>query len=220
MRFRNREQAAILLAARLEAYRGQHPLVLGIARRGMTMAGVVAQRLGADLDAILVQKLRMAVDLDFGVGAIDENGRVYLAAFAKDVGLDPEELEKEERYELAVLKRRRRHYKSAGNPIPIAGRTVIVVDDGVATASTAIAALRAVRAAGPAKIVLAVGVACRETLDRLRSETDELLCLHTPAEFGPVGDHYVEFTDVSDDDVVKILLEARERMAQPALARA
>jgi predicted phosphoribosyltransferase len=211
VRFRNRDEAASLLADRLESYRSQHPLVLGIPRGGMPMAGLIAERLGADLDVMLVHKLRAPLQPELAVGSIDEAGRVYLAPFAKELAIDEREWDAEKREQLTTLRRRRERYTATHPRVGLAGRTVILVDDGLATGSTAIAAVRAARAEGASRIVVAVGVAPRDTISRLRREADDVVCLHAPAAFGAVGEFFADFSEVTDDDVVRLLAALRPR---------
>jgi predicted phosphoribosyltransferase len=217
MRFRNREDAASQLAGRLEKYRGRHPLVLGIPRGGMPMAALIADRLGGDLDVMLVHKLRAPFQPELALGSVDEAGRVYLTATARELAIDEKALEAEKQEQLATLKRRRERYTAAHPRVGLAGRVVILVDDGLATGSTAIAAVRAARGEQPEKIVVAVGVAPPETLGRLQREADEVVCLHAPAQFWAVGEFFADFSEVTDDDVVRILAAAR---TPPASSRA
>jgi predicted phosphoribosyltransferase len=205
MRFRNREEARSLLTERLAQYRGQHPLVLGIPRGGVPLAALVAQRLDGDLDVMLVHKLRAPFQPELAVGSIDESGRVYLAPFAEDLAIDERALDVEKRAQLATLRQRRQRYTAARAPLDIAGRTVILVDDGLATGSTAIAAVRSARAQRAGRIVVAVGVAPPATLSRLRSEADEVVCLYAPPAFGAVGEFFADFSEVTDDDVISLL---------------
>lgn len=217
MRFRNREEAASLLAERLGKYHGTRALVLGIPRGGMPMAHVIAGRLDADLDVMLVHKLRAPFQPELAIGSIDESGRVYLAPFAEDLGIDPRTLEAEEQIQLATMQQRRHRYSAARAPIPAAGRTVILVDDGLATGSTAIAAVRSARAQQAARVVVAVGVAPPDTIQRLQREADEVVCLSAPAEFGAVGEFFEDFSEVTDDDVVRLLTAAdAQRLPRPA----
>jgi predicted phosphoribosyltransferase len=209
VRFSNREEAASLLAERLNHYRGQRPLVLGIPRGGMPMARIIAQRLGADLDVMLVHKLRAPFQPELAIGSIDEAGRVYLAPFAGDLAIPKRDLDAEKQEQLATLRRRRERYTAAHPRASLASRTVILVDDGLATGATAIAAVRAARAEHAGRIVVAVGVAPPATLSQLSKEADEVVCLHAPAEFGAVGQFFADFAEVTDDDVVRLLAETR-----------
>jgi predicted phosphoribosyltransferase len=211
VRFQNRDEAASLLAERLSAYRGKRPLVLGIPRGGVPMAATIAERLGGDLDVMLVHKLRAAFQRELAVGSIDESGRVYLTPFAGELGIDERALEAEKRAQLATLNERRARYTAAQPPFDLAGRTVILVDDGLATGSTAIAAVRAARARRPARIVVAVGVAPPATVGRLRAEADEVVCLHAPRSFNAVGEFFADFSEVTDEDVIARLSAAATR---------
>jgi len=206
--FEDRAQAARLLVRRLEEYRGQRPLVLAIPRGAVPMGKIVAEALGGDLDVVLVRKLRAPHNPELAIGSIDETGMVYLDPDTRDLWDEPY-LEAEEGIQLETLRRRRQMYEPAGSPIDAAGRVAIVLDDGIATGSTMIAALRAVRARHPAKLVAATGVASAEALRLIGRECDEVVCLETPALLYAIGYHFRDFSQVSDDDVVATLREAR-----------
>ena len=208
MAFEDRAQAARLLVRRLEEYRGQRPLVLAIPRGAVPMGKIVAEALGGDLDVVLVRKLRAPHNPELAIGSIDETGMVYLDPDTRDLWDEPY-LEAEEGIQLETLRRRRQMYEPAGSPIDAAGRVAIVLDDGIATGSTMIAALRAVRARHPAKLVAATGVASAEALRLIGRECDEVVCLETPALLYAIGYHFRDFSQVSDDDVVATLREAR-----------
>ena len=204
MRFRNREHAGQLLVEKLRKdYRSKDPLVLGIPRGALPMAEIIAEALAGELDVVLVHKLIHPDQPELAVGAVDESGNAYLADWATE--LDPATLEQEKRRQMAVLHRRREQYTPLRPPIDPHGRIVIVVDDGVATGSTMIAALRAVRARTPKKLVCAVGVASPHAARVIAQEADELVCLATPPEFFAVGQFFEEFAQVTDEDVVAIL---------------
>jgi predicted phosphoribosyltransferase len=210
MRFRDRADAAERLADRLQAYRSQRPLVLGIPRGGVPMAAAIAARLGGDLDVMLVHKLRAPFQPELALGSIDETGQVYMAPFAEDLGIAPRAIEAEKAVQLATLRQRRERYTAAHPRLDLAGRIVILVDDGLATGSTAIAAVGAARAPRAARVIVAVAVAPPDTVARLRAEADEVVCLHAPAAFGAVGAFFDDFSEVSDDDVVARLHAARQ----------
>ncbi len=210
MRFRNRAEAAERLADRLQAYRGQRPLVLGIPRGGVPMAATIADRLDGDLDVMLVHKLRAPFQPELAIGSIDEAGHVYMAPFAADFGIGARAIETETAAQLATLRQRRERYTAAHPRLDLAGRTVMLVDEGLATVSTAIAAVRAARAQRAARVIVAVAVAPPDTVARLRAVADEVVCLHAPAAFGAVGAFFDDFSEVSDDDVVARLRAARQ----------
>ena len=204
MRFRSREHAAQILAERLSAaYKNKNPLILGIPRGALPMAEIIADALGGELDVVLVHKLSHPDQPEFAVGAIDESGRLYLADWATE--LTPQLLEDEKQRQLDVLRGRRNLYTPLRPPIDPLGRIAIVVDDGIATGSTMIAALRAVRTKGPKKLICAVAVASPQALHAMSREADAVVCLTAPAEFFAVGQFFDDFAQLTDEDVVDIL---------------
>jgi predicted phosphoribosyltransferase len=205
MIFQDRIDAAERLAEALAAYRGTRPLVLAIPRGAVPMGHVIAQRLQGDLDVVLVHKLGAPYSPEFAVGSIDETGWAWIAPHARQAGADEAYLEDEKGAQLATLRRRRAQYTPARAPIDPAGRVAIVVDDGLATGATMIAALHAVRARGPAKLVCAVPVAAQDSLEAVRPYADDVVCLHAPWDFGAVGRFYRRFDQVEDDEVIRLL---------------
>ena len=208
MAFENRAKAGQLLARRLNKFRGQHPLVLAIPRGAVPMGKIVADALDGELDVVLVRKLRAPQNPELAIGSIDETGTVYLDPDTRDLW-DELYLEDEKKVQLETIQRRRQMYQPMGSPIDAAGRVVIVLDDGIATGSTMIAALRAVRARHPAKLIAATGVASSEALELIRREADEVVCLEAPAILYAIGYHFRDFSQVSDEDVVATLQDAR-----------
>lgn len=208
MAFQNRAEAGQMLVRRLDKYRGQHPLVLAIPRGAVPMGKIVADGLDGELDVVLVRKLRAPYNPELAIGSIDETGAVYLDPDTRDLWDEPY-LEAEKNTQLATLRQRRQQYAPAGAPIGAAGRIAIVIDDGLATGSTMIAALRAVRARHPAKLIAATGVASAEALRLIRPEADEVVCLETPEILYAIGYHFRDFSQVLDEEVVATLREAR-----------
>jgi predicted phosphoribosyltransferase len=210
MRFTNREEAATLLAARLHAYKGQNPLVLGVPRGAVPMARIIAAALDGELDVVLVRKLRAPYQPELAIGAIDEAGSVLRGRYL-DLGEVSEEYLREEIHtQLGILRARRALYTGARPPCNPADRVVIIVDDGIATGSSMLAAIRSVRARRPRKVVVAVGVAPPETLAAIEKEADEVVCLHSPEDFYAVGQFFDDFSQVSDEMVVASLGAANQ----------
>ena len=217
--FASRDDAAAQLAIALAACRGSRPLVLAIPRGAVRMGRTIADALGGDLDVVLVRKLRAPGNPEFAVGSIDETGRIHLMEHAAQVGADAAYLARERAGQLATLRRRRAEYTPTRPPIDPAGRTVIVVDDGLATGATMIAALHAVRARKPARLLCAVPVASPDGLERVAPICDRVVCLRMPAHFESVGQFYVDFTQVEDDEVVKLLAAGRPEHRLPETSR-
>lgn len=203
MRFKNRDEAATLLAGRLAAYKGQNPLVLGVPRGAVPMARIVADALGGELDVVLVRKLRAPGQPELAIGAIDEAGTVLKAPYF-DIA-DEEYMREEIRTQQEILRARRQMYTRAQKAIDPAGRIVIIVDDGIATGSSMLAAIRSVRTRKPRKMIVAIGVASDQSLERIRTEADELVCLETPVDFYAVGQFFADFSEVTDEMVVTAL---------------
>lgn len=204
MVFENRAQAARMLAARLRAWRGQRPVVLAIPRGAVPMGKIIADDLQGDLDVVLVRKLRAPFNPELAIGSIDEAGTVYLDPDTTDLW-DADYLEGEKKEQLEMLARRRRLYAPARAPVDVTDRVVIVIDDGIATGSTMIAALRAISARHPARLIAATGVAPADTLERIRQEADEVVCLEVPRVMFAIGSHFRDFGQVSDEEVVELL---------------
>ncbi|MEU1011518.1 phosphoribosyltransferase family protein [Streptomyces sp. NPDC005890] len=212
MHFRNRLEAGRRLGERLEYLRGQDVVVLGLPRGGVPVAAEVAEALDAPLDVCLVRKLGVPYQPELGMGAIGEDGvRVINQEVLRGTGVSDADLAGVEERELRVLHDRAARYRGAAPAVSVAGRTAVVVDDGVATGSTARAACRIARARGAARIVLAVPVAPRDFARRLGGDADELVCLHTPWDFAAVGQFYADFAQVDDEEVTACLRRAASR---------
>ena len=205
MMFADRLDAAARLSKALQGWRGRNPLVLAIPRGAVPMGKLIAQRLGGELDVALVRKLGAPGSPEFAVGAIDESGWTYLAPHARAAGADDAYIQEEKRRQLDVLKDRRARYTPGRGAIDAAGRVAIVVDDGLATGATMIAALHAVRARKPAVLVCAVPVASPDSLELVRPLVDEVVCLQAPDDFYAVGQFYRTFGQVDDDEAIRLL---------------
>jgi predicted phosphoribosyltransferase len=203
--FIDRIDAAQKLAHALAGYRGSDPLVLAIPRGAVPMAALIATELGGEVDVVLVRKLPAPGSPEFAIGAVDETGWTYLADHAGRMGIDERYIEQERADQVALMRRRRAQYTPVRPPVDPAGRVVIVVDDGLATGSTMIAALHAIRARDPRKLICAVPVAPPETVERVRRDCDEVVCLETPLDFYSVGQFYRSFPQVDDDEVIALL---------------
>lgn len=214
--FDSRVDAGRRLAKALAAYRGRDPLVLAIPRGAVEMGAIVAAELEGELDVVLVKKLRAPGSPEFAVGAVDETGWTYVAPHAAMAGADAAYLAGERRAELELLRKRREQYTPARAPADPAGRVAIVVDDGIATGASMIAALHAVRAKKPARLVCAVPVAAPDSLEQVRPYADEVVCLEAPEFFHAVGQFYRVFPQVEDKEVVALLARHDKRKAAAA----
>ena len=205
MLFDSRLDAGRKLAEALSRYKGRHPLILAVPRGAVGMGAIVAEALGGELDAILVRKLGAPHNAELAVGAVDESGWSYVADYAGEIGAGPAYLAKEKAKQMELLRKRRAQYTPARAAADPAGRVAIVVDDGLATGASMIAALHAVRAKKPAVLVCAVPVAAAESLERVRPYADEVVCLATPTDFSAVSQFYRHFGQVEDEEVVALL---------------
>ena len=203
--FKNRAEAAYLLAQKLAKYQGQRPLVLAIPRGAVPMGRIIADCLGGELDVVLVRKLGAPGEPELAIGAVDETGAVTLNEYARGLGVSDAYVEAERQTQLAALRQRRAAYTPLRAPADPCGRAVIVVDNGIATGATMIAALHAVRAKKPRRLVCAVPVAAAESLDKVRPYADEVVCLHAPEDFRAVSLFYRHFPQVEDAEVIALL---------------
>ena len=208
MRFSDRSDAGRLLADRLAQLDLPDPVVLALPRGGVPVALEVARRLRAPLDLVLVRKIGTPGHEELAAGAIvdgDQPELVLNRDIVASYRIDPAWLEGQRQRQLAEIERRRVLYLGGRARAPVADRTAIVVDDGIATGSTVRAALHAVRRAGPRELVLAVPVAAAAVLARLGADADRTVCLETPRDLVAVGQFYRDFRQVEDDEVVRML---------------
>jgi predicted phosphoribosyltransferase len=205
--YRDRTDAGVQLAEHLGAYAGRADVVvLGLPRGGVAVAAEVARSLGAPLDVFCVRKLGVPGDPELAMGAIATGGIVVVnEAVVAEAGVPSSMLADVTAAERAELERREHAYRGERPAVPLAGRTVLVVDDGLATGASMRAAVRAVRAAGPASVVVAVPVAAAETCRSLEAEADEVVCALAPEGFRTVGGWYEDFSTTSDDEVRRCL---------------
>lgn len=217
-RFANRSEAGRALAALLGHYRGQPGLVvLALPRGGVPVGFEVAEALGAALDVFLVRKLGMPGHPEFAMGAIASGGvRVMSDDVVRLYGVGAHAIEQVARAEQAELDRREREYRQNHPAVDLQGKTVILVDDGLATGSTMRAAVAAVRRLGPARVVVAAPVGAPSTCREFGAIADDVVCARTPEPFSAVGLWYADFSQTSDDEV-RALLDAHARhLAEPA----
>ena len=220
MIFDDRRQAGRDLGRSLAQFRGPDTIVVGLPRGGVPVAVEVARALDAPLDVLLVRKVGVPFQRELAMGAIGENGvRVRNEDVIRAAQVTAEEFQTVEREERAELERRVQRYRAEAPALDLEGRTVILVDDGLATGSTARAACEVARAHHAARVVLAVPVAPPETLTMLRDVADEVVCLQAPRPFGAVGQFYDDFSAVPDEEVVDLLRAARRASAAPPRPR-
>ena len=210
--FRDRRDAGVKLAGPLGRYREEMPVVFALPRGGVPVAYEVALALDAPLDVLVARKLGAPDQPEFGIGAVAPGGvRVLNQDAVRRLGIPGEYLGRITAQETAEVKRRLRHFRGDLPETPVAGRTAILVDDGLATGVTARAAVRALRLRGPGRLVLAAPVCAAQTAGSLRSEVDDLVCLRCPPDLGAIGFWYADFDQTGDEEVVGLLEESRMR---------
>ncbi len=211
--FRNRREAAERLAQALSAYRGQNPLILGIPRGSVPMAKIIADILNGELDVVLVHKIGAPNNPEFGVGSVSEFGDIYGPEDLGPYEIPIPYLSTAAHEEIIKLQEKRASYSPIRPPISPKNRVVIIVDDGIATGSTALAAIRAIHAQRPKKLILATPIAPPKAIERLQAEVDELIVLQSPLDFFSISQFYDDFPQVSDDEVLKTLAESKKDKA-------
>lgn len=209
--FDDRQEAGRLLAKELKLYRGQKAVVLGIPRGGIIVAQELARSIQADLDIVLAHKLRTPGYTELAMGSVAEDGSLFLnEEVIRELGIGEAYIEQEKERQLAEIKRRTELIRRVRSKVALGGRTVIVTDDGIATGATTQAALWAVRREHPQKLIVALPVGPEDTVMRLAEDVDEMICLRVPPSFAAVGQFYIKFSPVEDEEVLRILKEERE----------
>ena len=210
--FRNRQDAARKLAQPLLKFAPRDPIVLGMARGGVVLAGEIALALGAEVDILVVRKIGAPRNPEYGVGAVAPNGvTVFDNAALASLGLRPDDLALTVNRETTEIDRRLNLYRHGLLPLEVANRVVILVDDGLATGITALAAARYIKSLGASYVVFAAPVCSRPGASLLEEEVDEVICLDTPEVFFAVGMWYEDFTQVEDEEVMRVMEYARKR---------
>lgn len=215
--FRDRLEAGKRLAKALTHLADANPVILALPRGGVPVGYEVAVALGAEMDVLLVRKIGAPGYEELGIGAVVDGANPQLVLnedVVRQLCPSPAYIQSETRKQLAVIEERRRLYRSGTPPVALEGRTVIVIDDGIATGGTMRAALKGVRKNHPAKLVMAVPVAPPDTLAQMEDECDEAICLVAPSPFYAVGAHYLDFTQTGDEEVIHLLHET-ERFELP-----
>jgi putative phosphoribosyl transferase len=208
MRFINRQDAGRWLAEDLASRSFERPVIVGLPRGGVPVAAEIAARLNAPLDVLVVRKLGYPARPELGMGAIAEGGmRILNHDLIARLGVTPEQIEGVATLEEAEVVRRVRRYRGDRTPLPVTSRTVILVDDGLATGFSARAGIEMLRRQGAQQVVLAVPVAPADTVEELGSHADQVICVHTPSFFMATGRWYTDFRPVSDAEVAHPLRE-------------
>lgn len=210
--FDDRADAGRRLADNLEVYRDQNPIVLALPRGGVVLGYEIARALDAPLDVFVARKIGAPAQPELGIGAVAPGGVTLVDREALQImNVTDEELQALAEEEREEMNRRLRRYRGSEDVPDVRGRTVILVDDGLATGATATAAIHALRHLEPRRIVLAIAVCAPQTADALRGEVDDLVCVAAPEPFHAVGLWYRDFSQTTDDEVVDLLRRARAR---------
>ncbi|MBI2830589.1 MAG: phosphoribosyltransferase [Chloroflexi bacterium] len=216
--FRDRQEAGQLLAQELAELKGQGVVVLGIPRGGIVVARELALGVAGDLDIVLSRKLRTPGYPELAMGSVDEDGHVYINdEVMRQLPAGKEAIEREKEFQMREIKRRTELIRQVLPKMPLKDRIVVITDDGVATGATTQAAIWSARHEEPGKLIATIPVGAEETIRRLADDVDEMVCLRCPPFFAAVGQFYLRFGQVEDEDVLKILREeaGRRNKASP-----
>lgn len=210
---KDREEAAQLLLKRLMQYKGKNPLVLGIPRGAMPMAKIVSEGLNGELNAVLIHKIPAPYEKELAIGSVGLSGKVFLLPRLEGYGISDSYIESEVKQQLEVLKKRKAKFKLPD--LNCKDRIVIIVDDGIATGATAIGAIQEVHAQRPKKLIFAAGVVASSTAAKIKGMVDEFVVLEQPEGFFAVSQFFLDFSEVTDDDVVELLKHGRPKSTSP-----
>lgn len=211
MVYADRYEAGSRLAEKLLQYKGQNTVVLALPRGGVVLGYEVAKALNAPLDVFVARKIGAPFYPELGIGAIAPNGiQILDSGLIKSLGIEREDIEKVVERETAEMQRRLELYRGDSPPINLDGKTVILIDDGLATGVTARAAVLSVKKMRPNKIILAAPVSPPSTAERFRQEVDEFICLEEPLDFYAVGAYYSDFSQISDMEVIDLINKAKK----------
>ncbi len=217
--FKDRRSAGKLLAERVKELKPADPVVLAMPRGGVPVGLEVAKALGAPLDLVLVRKIGVPYQPELAAGAVVDGDQPEIVVnddVMQLAGLTREYIDERAKEELVEIERRRQVYLSGRPRVPLNGRTLIIVDDGIATGASIRAAIAALKRRNPLKLILAVPVAPADTIEKLRAEVDDVVCLQMPEPFYAIGMHYDDFHQVPDDEVVRLMNEAPALEPVPA----
>lgn len=210
MLFNDRQEAGRRLAERLDFLKGKDVIVLAVPRGGVVVAAEVARALGAPLDVYITRKIGAPYNEELAIGAVAPDGSTVLdQGLVSSLGVSPQYIEKETARQKTEIERRLKKYRGEAPPPKLAGRHVILVDDGVATGATTLAALRALRQQKPQKLILAVPVGPPDSIQMLSAEADQVVCLATPEPFWAVGRFFVDWSQTSDEEVIALLRQGQ-----------
>jgi len=207
--FRDRAEAGRILSGALKEFAGQDAVVLGIPRGGVVVAAQIAKAIDADLDVALTRKIGAPLQPELAIGALAESGQIYLNdLLAAQAGADEGYIEREKVRQAGVIKERAQQYRKVRSKIPLAGRLVIVVDDGVATGATMLATLWSLAREKPQRLVVALPVATDDAVDILAEAADEIVVLQVPIFLAGISQFYGDFSQTGDDEIVDILKDS------------
>ncbi|HKJ59010.1 MAG TPA: phosphoribosyltransferase family protein [Halobacteriales archaeon] len=206
--FSDRTDAGEQLAEVVDGHDVEADVVLAIPRGGLPVARVVADRLGVPLDVVAARKIGAPHNPELAIGSVASDGTVWLNdRMIHDIGVDEDYLDAQSEVEREAAEEKLQRYREGREPLDLEGKTVLIVDDGVATGATTIACIRQVKNAGAERVVLAVPVGPPDSIERLRSEADDVIAVETPPHFGAVGQFYADFGQVSDEEAMAYLSE-------------